>query len=81
MERPKTDEDTDGATVGGESIFGNLAFFRIKLGLTDAELMKKSWISVQIESYDMPYWDSKAKHIITSKSEADEILSRYFDKK
>jgi hypothetical protein len=51
---------------------------RTKLGLTEEELMESSWISINLQMYDFPYWDSKAKHVITSKEEADQILSKYF---
>jgi hypothetical protein len=52
---------------------------RTKLGLTEDELMESSWISLNLQMYDFPYWDSKAKKVITSKSEADQILSKYFN--
>lgn len=77
-ERSKSDEEPDGGTVGGESIFGRLALIRTKLGLTETELMESSWISINLQMYDFPYWDSKAKKVITSKTEADQILSKYF---
>lgn len=50
--------------------------FRTKLHLTEKELMNKSWISLQLESADLPYYDSKAKKIISGK-QANEILAKY----
>jgi len=50
--------------------------YRTKLGLTENELMNKSWISVIMETNDFPYYDYKAKRIIKGK-EADEILAKY----
>ena len=49
---------------------------RTKLGLTDAELMNKSWIALCLESADFPYFDPHAKRIIKGK-EAAEILDKY----
>ena len=49
---------------------------RTKLGLTDAELMNKSWIALCLESADFPYFDPKAKRIIKGK-EAAQILDKY----
>lgn len=70
-----TEEET-GVAKGGISLFGRLAMYRTKLNLTEEELMNKSWIALQIESADMPYWDYKAKKVITGK-EADDILAKY----
>ena len=50
--------------------------YRTKLGLTEAELMNKSWISVVMETNDFPYYDFNAKKIITG-SKANEILGKY----
>jgi len=52
---------------------------RVKLGLTEKELMESSWISLQLQMYDYPYWDFKAKKIIKGK-QADEILNKYTKK-
>ena len=49
---------------------------RVKLNLTNEELMNSSWISLQLQMYDYPYWDAKAKNIIKGK-QADNILSKY----
>lgn len=38
--------------------------------------MNKTWISLQIESADLPWWDYKAKKVITGEK-ADEILQKY----
>lgn len=50
--------------------------YRTKLNLTESELMNKSWISLQIESADMPWWDYKAKKTITGE-QANAILDKY----
>jgi len=49
---------------------------RSKLNLTEEELMNKSWIALQIESADFPWWDFKAKKVITG-IHADEALNKY----
>jgi len=55
---------------------------RVKLGLTEKELMKSSWISLQLQMYDYPYYqyDSKNKKIISDPKQANEILSKYAKK-
>ena len=63
-------------TRGGDSFWGRFAMYRTKLGLTEAELMNKSWISVVMETNDFPYYDFNAKKIITG-SKANEILDKY----
>ena len=35
---------------------------RTKLNLTDSEIMNKSWIALNLEMADFPYWDYKAKN-------------------
>jgi hypothetical protein len=50
--------------------------YRTKLNLTESEIMKKSWISLQMESSDLPYWDYKAKKTITGE-QASLILGKY----
>jgi hypothetical protein len=50
--------------------------YRTRLNLTEEELMNKSWISLQIESADLPWWDYKGKKYITG-AKADEILGKY----
>jgi hypothetical protein len=49
---------------------------RVRLGLTDRELMESSWISLQLQMYDYPYFDYKAKKIIKGK-QASAILEKY----
>jgi len=49
---------------------------RVKLGLTNEELMNSSWISLQLQMYDYPYWSSSAKKIIKGKK-ANTILDKY----
>jgi len=38
--------------------------------------MNKSWISLQIESVDLPWWDYKAKKMISG-DQANLILGKY----
>ncbi len=52
---------------------------RVTLGLTDKELMKSSWISLQMQMYDFPYFDPKAKKTITG-GEAEKALNKYMNK-
>lgn len=53
-----------------------MALMRVKLGLTEKELMESSWISLQLQMYDYPYWDYKAKKVITGE-QAKGILNKY----
>lgn len=70
-----TEEET-GVAKGGDSIFGKLAMYRTRLNLTEEELMNKSWIALQIESADLPWYDHKAKRVITGKN-ASAYLEKY----
>jgi len=49
---------------------------RSKLHLTDEEVMNKSWIALNLEMADFPWWDPKAKEIIKGKKAA-EVLNKY----
>jgi hypothetical protein len=49
---------------------------RVKLGLTEEELMETPWISLQLQMYDYPYYDYKARKHIKGR-QADEILAKY----
>jgi hypothetical protein len=49
---------------------------RVKLGLTEKELMESSWISLQLQMYDYPYYDCKAKKYIKGE-QANAILDKY----
>jgi hypothetical protein len=49
---------------------------RVKLGLTNKELMKSSWISLCLQMNDYPYFDYSAKNKITGKA-ASEYLDKY----
>lgn len=42
-------------------MFGTLAMIRTKLGLTNKEIMKSCWISLQLQMADFPYYDYKAE--------------------
>jgi len=65
-----------GKIIGGESIFGRLALMRVKLGLTEKELMESSWISLQLQMYDYPYYEYSSKKVITGKK-AEDYLAKY----
>jgi hypothetical protein len=49
---------------------------RSKLHLTDGELMEKSWIALNLEMVDFPWYDPKKKTYIKGKAAAD-VLSKY----
>jgi hypothetical protein len=51
--------------------------FRTKLNLTEAELMNKTWISLCIESADLPWYDYHGKDVITDPAKANSVLSKY----
>jgi hypothetical protein len=70
-----TEEET-GAVRGGDSLFGKLAMYRTKLNLTEEELMNKSWISLKLESADIPWYDYKAKKVISGE-QAKKYLEKY----
>lgn len=53
---------------------------RVKLGLSEQELMNSSWISLQLQMYDYPYYDMKAKNIITDPAKTSSILEKYMNK-
>jgi len=65
-----------GKIIGGESVFGRLALMRVKLGLTEKELMESSWISLQLQMYDYPYYEYSSKKVITGKK-AEDYLNKY----
>jgi hypothetical protein len=50
--------------------------YRTRLNLTEEEVMNKSWISLQIESADLPWWDYKGKKLIKG-GQANLILGKY----
>lgn len=49
---------------------------RIKLGLTNEEIMNCSWISLQLQMNDFPYYDPKATDVITGDA-AIKALDKY----
>ena len=49
---------------------------RAKLHLTEEELMNKSWIALNLEMKDYPYFDHKAKKVITDKASGDNFLNK-----
>ena len=53
---------------------------RTKLHLTDEELMDKSWIALNLEMYDFPYYDYKAKKVISEREETEKIFAKIFKK-
>ena len=50
--------------------------YRTKLNLTDDEIMNKSWIALQLESADLPWYDYKGKKVITG-ARASEYLNNF----
>ncbi len=54
-----------GETKGGDTIFGRIALMRAKLHLTDEELMNSSWIALNLELGDYPYFDYEAEKKIS----------------
>lgn len=74
---PQLDEKEEGGVDGGNVLPSNIAMLRIKLGLSDTEIMDRPWILTQIESCDFPQWNSKKKKIITDPKEASSILNKY----
>jgi len=75
-QKDKYTEEETGVAKGGVSLFGRLAMYRTKLHLTEEEVMNKSWIALQIESADLPWWDFKGKKVIIGK-EANDYLEKY----
>jgi hypothetical protein len=49
---------------------------RTKLHLTDRELMQKSWIVLNLEMRDFPWYDYSAKKVLKGK-EAEAVLNKY----
>ena len=49
----------EGGIIGGDTICGNIAMLRMKLGLSEKEIMERPWILTQIESADFPWFSSK----------------------
>ena len=77
-DEPLPEQDT-GGTVGGETIFGRLALMRTKLGLTETELMNSTWISLNLQMADFPYYDPKKKNYVKG-AQALSILENYIKK-
>ena len=49
---------------------------RNKLHLTDEEVMNKSWIALNLEMADYPYWDYSGKKVIKGQ-QANDALQKY----
>jgi hypothetical protein len=49
---------------------------RSKLHLTDKEVMNKSWIALNLEMADFPWYDYKGKRVITGEKASD-FLNKY----
>ena len=49
---------------------------RVRLGLTDQEIMNRPWILTQIESADLPYYNPKKEKVLRGEK-AREALSKY----
>jgi hypothetical protein len=51
---------------------------RVKLGLTDTEMMNSSYISLCLQSADFPWYDPKGKErIVVTGKQAEQILGKY----
>ena len=50
---------------------------RVSLGLTDHEIMNRPWIVTQIESADLPWYNSKKKDVVIIKKKDDARLDKY----
>lgn len=51
---------------------------RSKLHLTDEEVMNKSWIALNLEMADFPWYDPKGKKVIKGAAAVD-ALSKYMN--
>jgi hypothetical protein len=63
--------------IGGNSLPGQIAMMRVKLNLTDKEIMKRPWILTQMESADFPYWSSTKKNVIRVRKKSDGPTNKY----
>jgi hypothetical protein len=52
---------------------------RVKLGLSEREVMQSPWISLQLQMNDFPYYDPKAEKTVTGAA-ADKHLEKYMKK-
>lgn len=46
---------------------------RVKLGLSDKEIMNRPWILTQIESADIPWYNPKKKKVLKGKQAIDAL--------
>jgi hypothetical protein len=61
-----------------------MAMMRTKLGLSEKDILNSTWISLQMQMSDFPSYDyqKKDKSVkITSKEQADEILTKFKNRK
>jgi len=49
---------------------------RTRLHLTDKELLDKSWIALSLEMQDFPWYDYKARKVITDTRETGMFLEK-----
>jgi hypothetical protein len=49
---------------------------RTRLHLTDKELLDKSWIALSLEMQDFPWYDSKARKVISDTRETGLFLEK-----
>ena len=56
-----TENQGEGGLEGGNTVCGNIAMLRTKLGLSHNDIMERPWILTQIESADFPWYNSKKK--------------------
>ena len=71
------DEKESGGIEGGKTFPSNIAMLRVKLGLSDKEIMSRPWILTQIESCDFPnYVPNKKKSIKNPKEIPAYLMSK-----
>jgi len=78
-ERPPERTETTGAVVGGDTFFGKIALMRTKLHLSNDEVMTRSWIALNLEMADLPWWSPHAKKVIRGQAAIDH-LKKYTNK-
>ena len=68
------DEKESGGIEGGKTFPSNIAMLRVKLGLSDKEIMSRPWILTQLESIDFPQYNPKLKKAIKNPKEIPAYL-------
>jgi hypothetical protein len=57
-----------------------MAAMRVRLGLTNEEIMKSSWISLQLQMVDFPYYNARAKQMISGNAAIDALQNKFMKK-